>query len=168
MGRAPSAISDPERRAKWIYAIKQIQDFEYVHGQICACSRHFEQKDIINTKTAVPSIFDPAEEISENCIDEDTDGDNHHCTCNETELLLLKIKSYENKNAELEIAKQKLILSETKMKAAYEKELQKRHLLSKELHAAKVKIEKLECEIESFKKGKSVSAENTDIENVMV
>lgn len=168
MGRAPSAISDPERRTKWINAIKKIQDFESVHGQICACSRHFEQKDMTNTKNAVPSIFDPVEEISENCIDESTDGDNHHFTCKETELLLLKIKSYENRNAEIEIAKQKLILSKTKMKAAYEKELKKRHLLSEELNAAKVKIEKLERVIESFEKGKPVSAQNTDIENVMV
>lgn len=73
MGRAPNGISDPERRAKWIAAIKQIQDFENIHGQICVCFRHFKEKDITNMKTAVPSIFDPTKEISEhaeNCIDE--------------------------------------------------------------------------------------------------
>lgn len=174
MGRAPSAISDPERRAKWIDVIKQIQEFGNIHGQICVCYRHFEQKDIINMKTAVPSIFDSAKEISGNCIDEasggsfqskDTDFDNHHCTCDETELLLLKIKKYENINSELEIAKLKLIMSGTKMKAAYEKQLQKSHRLSKELKAAKGKIEKLEYEITN---GKTVSGENSDIENVRV
>lgn len=173
MVRAPNANSDPERRAQWIEAIKQMQDLGNIHGQICVCYRHFEEKDIINMKTAVPSIFDPAKEISENCIDEANGGifqgeDNHHCTCVETELLLLKIKEHENKNAELEIAKQKLILRETKMNAANEKESQKIHRLSKELDAAKKKIENLEREIISAKNGKIVVAKNTEIEKVRV
>lgn len=128
-------------------------------------------------KFAVPSIFDPAKEISENCIDEgsggilqskDTECDNHHCTCDETESLLLKVKRFENENAELGIANQKLISSTTKMRAAYDESSQKCHRLSKELTAAKVKIEKLEREIIWIAKGRTFDSENAESEKVKI
>lgn len=174
MNRAPTVNSDPERRAKWINAIQQIQVFEDINGHICVCNRHFGKKDLTSIKTAVPTIFDSADSSIENCVNEDDAVSQsedicvalNQCLSEEATLLRSKVKEYEVKLPELCIANQKLLLKEERIKAAYEEEVQKGHRLSKDLDATKVKIQKLEIEIKTLKEGRTIAGEDADIDKV--